>query len=100
MKTDILKFRDKEIVEGIVNKIKQYSGPKIKLMEVCGTHTMAISKFGIREVLPESITLYSGPGCPVCVTPSYYIKAAIELAKQKDVIITTFGDMMSRQRNL
>jgi hydrogenase expression/formation protein HypD len=94
MKSDILSFRNKDLIKKIVNKIQEYKGPKVKLMEVCGTHTMAISKFGIREVLPETISLYSGPGCPVCVTPSFYIKAAIELSRMKDVIITTFGDMM------
>jgi hydrogenase expression/formation protein HypD len=87
-------FRNKEVIDGLVAKIKTYDGQQIKLMEVCGTHTMAISKFGIRDILPENIKLYSGPGCPVCVTPSYYIKAAMELSKMDDVIITTFGDMM------
>lgn len=94
MKIDVFSFRNKELIEKIVTKIQKYNGPKVKIMEVCGTHTMAISKFGIREVLPEAISLYSGPGCPVCVTPSYYIKAAIELSRMKDIIITTFGDMM------
>jgi hydrogenase expression/formation protein HypD len=63
-------------------------------MEVGGTHTMAISKYGIRSILPENISLYSGPGCPVCVTPAYYMKGVMELADQEGVIITTFGDMM------
>jgi len=66
----------------------------IKIMEVCGTHTMAIAKWGLRDVLPDNITLVSGPGCPVCVTANADIDQAIELAKQPDVIITTFGDMM------
>jgi len=67
---------------------------KIKLMEVCGTHTMAIAKAGIRELLPSSIELISGPGCPVCVTSQNDIDRAIEIARIKDVIMTTFGDMM------
>jgi len=63
-------------------------------MEVCGTHTMAISRSGIRDILPEKIKLISGPGCPVCVTSSGDIDGMIELADKKDVIITTFGDML------
>ena len=66
----------------------------MKLMEVCGTHTMAIARSGIREILPEEIELISGPGCPVCVTPQREIDRAIEIAKKKDVILATFGDMM------
>ena len=67
---------------------------KIKLMEVCGTHTMAIARCGIKKLLPESIELISGPGCPVCVTSQAEIDRAIEIAQIKDVIMTTFGDMM------
>ncbi len=67
---------------------------EIKIMEVCGTHTVAIAKSGIKEVLPKGIRLVSGPGCPVCVTPQEYIDKAIWLSKDKDIIITTFGDMM------
>ncbi len=63
-------------------------------MEVCGTHTMTIARNGIREMLPESITLISGPGCPVCVTPNRYVDTAIALSRQQGVIITTFGDMI------
>jgi hydrogenase expression/formation protein HypD len=67
---------------------------KIRLMEVCGTHTMAIAKAGIKKVLPSMIELISGPGCPVCVSSQSDIDKAIEIAKIKDVIVTTFGDMM------
>jgi len=63
-------------------------------MEVCGTHTMAIARAGIRRMMPANLKLLSGPGCPVCVTPQETIDYAIELAKRKDVIITTFGDMV------
>lgn len=68
--------------------------PKIKLMEVCGTHTMAIARCGIKRLLPESIELISGPGCPVCVTSQSAIDRAIEIARIKNVIMTTFGDML------
>jgi len=66
----------------------------VKLMEVCGTHTMEIARAGIKKLLPKNIQLVSGPGCPVCVTPQSDIDRAIEIARKKDVIMTTFGDMM------
>ena len=66
----------------------------VNIMEVCGSHTMAISRYGIREILPQNINLASGPGCPVCVTDAGYIDTAIELARQ-GVIIATFGDMIN-----
>lgn len=65
----------------------------INLMEVCGTHTHAIARYGIKAMLPEKINLLSGPGCPVCVTSNDFIDHAIALASIPDVIITTFGDM-------
>lgn len=73
-----------------INKCKE----NINIMEVCGTHTMAISKFGIRSALADNINLISGPGCPVCVTPDIYIDYTYELSKNKDVIIATYGDMI------
>jgi len=69
-------------------------GGSVRIMEVCGSHTMAIARFGIREILPSCIDLVSGPGCPVCVTPPGYIDTAIELAG-RDVTIATFGDMLN-----
>jgi len=63
-------------------------------MEVCGTHTMAIARNGIRQMLPETLTLISGPGCPVCVTSNETVDQAIALSRLPDVIVTTFGDMM------
>jgi hydrogenase expression/formation protein HypD len=87
-------FRNSEAAMRLGQVLKNYKGKPIKIMEVCGTHTMAIFKYGIRELLPENIKLISGPGCPVCVTPAYYINSAVALAKQKGVILTTFGDMM------
>ena len=64
------------------------------LMEVCGTHTMAIAKSGIRNVLPPYIRLVSGPGCPVCVTPPEVIDEALRLTERPNVIIATYGDMI------
>ena len=66
----------------------------LKFMEVCGTHTMAIARYGIRNMVPSNIELISGPGCPVCVTPNSYLDKAIALSRLDNVIITTFGDMM------
>jgi len=66
----------------------------IRLMEVCGTHTVAIFKAGIRQLLPKTIELVSGPGCPVCVTPNEYLDTAIAYSKNPQVIIATFGDML------
>jgi hydrogenase expression/formation protein HypD len=63
-------------------------------MEVCGTHTVSIFRSGIRSVLPETISLLSGPGCPVCVTDQKEIDAFVALARLDDVIVTTFGDLM------
>ena len=73
--------------------LQSYSGPPLRLMEVCGTHTHAIFRYGIRTLLPPSITLISGPGCPVCVTPTAYIDEAIYLAEH-GVTLTTFGDLL------
>jgi hydrogenase expression/formation protein HypD len=68
-------------------------GP-VRIMEVCGTHTVSIFRNGIRSVLPANLRLVSGPGCPVCVTAQRYIDAAIELAAREGVIVATYGDMM------
>jgi hydrogenase expression/formation protein HypD len=74
--------------------VRNYAGPHVRIMEVCGTHTHAIFQYGIRNILPENIQLISGPGCPVCVTETGYIDEAIFLAKEKNVTITTFGDLV------
>jgi hydrogenase expression/formation protein HypD len=87
-------YRDADISQKLIGKIKDISKKKIRLMEVCGTHTVSIFRSGIRSVLPQTITLLSGPGCPVCVTAQKEIDAFIELAKIDDVIVGTFGDLM------
>ena len=66
----------------------------LRFMEVCGTHTVAIFRAGLRQMLPEGVALVSGPGCPVCVTPDAYMDKAIAYAKRTDVILATFGDML------
>jgi hydrogenase expression/formation protein HypD len=74
--------------------IESYAGPRIRIMEVCGTHTHEIFKLGIRNILPDSIQLISGPGCPVCVTPVGFIDEAIMLALEHHATICTFGDLV------
>jgi len=80
--------------KALLSEIAKMNVGRIKLMEVCGTHTMAIAKSGLRSALPENIKLLSGPGCPVCVTPPEVIDAILELALRDDVIIATYGDMI------
>jgi len=87
-------YRDPELSRRIIEQIIQTSRKDIRLMEVCGTHTVSIFRNGIQPMLPETISLLSGPGCPVCVTAQNEIDAFIELAKLDDVIITTFGDLI------
>ncbi|MCX5975628.1 MAG: hydrogenase formation protein HypD [Coprothermobacterota bacterium] len=68
-------------------------GPPSRYMEVCGTHTVAIARSGLKKVLPPTVRLISGPGCPVCVTDQQDIDTAIALAHEKGVLLATFGDM-------
>lgn len=74
--------------------LRTYDGPPVRIMEVCGTHTHEIFRQGIRRILSPKITMISGPGCPVCVTPVGFIDEAILLAKEKGCTITTFGDLV------
>ncbi|MBR0261630.1 MAG: hydrogenase formation protein HypD [Selenomonadaceae bacterium] len=80
----------------LVKKISRLAEGKKKLrfMEVCGTHTVAIFRSGIRQILSENVELVSGPGCPVCVTNDDYIDKAVEYSSRKDFIVVTFGDML------
>ena len=77
--------------------IENYDGPKVRIMEVCGTHTHEIFRLGIRKLLPPQVELISGPGCPVCVTPVGFIDEAIWLALEKGVTICTFGDLVRNE---
>lgn len=87
-------FRDSNLIQKLVQQIHHTSRKDITIMEVCGGHTMAIHKFGIPSMLPKTINLLSGPGCPVCVTDQKYIDQAIAYAKLPDSIITTYGDLI------
>lgn len=87
-------YRDPEISRSLIERIRELGLQEVRLMEVCGTHTMSIFRSGIRSVLPPTISLLSGPGCPVCVTAQNEIDAFIELAGIDDVIVATFGDLL------
>ncbi len=87
-------FRNKDDVKTLRKAIESLDVKDINIMEVCGTHTMAIAEAGIKQMLPKGINLISGPGCPVCVTPSERIDDICNLAMNKDIIITTYGDMI------
>jgi len=87
-------FRKKEFVEYLITRIAGNIPRKIKLMEVCGGHTMAIRRYGIHSLLPADIELLSGPGCPVCVTAQDYIDGAVAYAKLPDVITVSYGDLL------
>jgi hydrogenase expression/formation protein HypD len=90
----IKELKDPTLSREIVKQIKKISKKKIRLMEVCGTHTTSIFRNGIRGVLPDSISLISGPGCPVCVTSQNEIDSFIALAGTDNVIVATFGDLI------
>lgn len=91
-------FRDKTIIRGLLIEIEKISsrlkGP-IKIMEVCGTHTMTIHRYGLKSLLQDAgVEMLSGPGCPVCITPNEFHEAAIDsVVSRTDFILTTFGDM-------
>ena len=89
-------FRSAPLVKAMSARIAELSerlSRPVRFMEVCGGHTMAIHRFGIPALLPSQVELLSGPGCPVCVTPTASIDRAIELGRQEGVMLTTFGDL-------
>ena len=89
-------FKNPKDVPLLLKKIEEnvkISGP-VRLMEICGTHTMAIARSGIRSVLPEGVTLLSGPGCPVCVTPANVIDMVLDLSLQPGILIASYGDLL------
>lgn len=87
-------YRDKDLAGKLITAIRVESRKSIRLMEVCGTHTVSIFRHGIRQLLPPTIRLISGPGCPVCVTATEEIDRAIKLAGHPEVMVTTFGDLV------
>ncbi len=89
-------FRDPALVPPLRRRIDLAAQglPRTTLMEVCGTHTMSIARYGLRELLPDNVRLVSGPGCPVCVTPIDFVDHAVALSRLEGTIIATFGDMV------
>lgn len=78
----------------VLDAIASLPPMQVNLMEVCGTHTMAIARAGIKRMLPKGVHLLSGPGCPVCVTPPEVMDAVLELSGRSGVVIATYGDMV------
>ena len=87
-------LRDPELVRRLAAALRTMKAPSATLMEVCGTHTVAIARYGLREALPAGVRLISGPGCPVCVTPQEDIDRFLALGDLHGVTLTTFGDMV------
>lgn len=83
-----------DIMDDLIRKIKGYTGKPIKIMEVCGTHTMNIERYGIKKILPPQVEMISGPGCPVCVTPVSYFMALFEYIHMHPCIVASFGDLL------
>jgi hydrogenase expression/formation protein HypD len=89
-------FRDPEVITRTAEEIRRLADPArhYRIMEVCGGHTHAIYRFGLKDVLPPNLELVHGPGCPVCVLPMGRIDDGLSMAEQPGVIFTAFGDMM------
>lgn len=87
-------YRDGNVARSLSAKLRSRTGAPIRLMEICGTHTMAVFRHGIRSLLPATIELVSGPGCPVCVTAAEDIDRCVQLARIPGIIVATFGDML------
>ena len=88
-------YRNIKLVRKVAEGIRAVTPPRqVNIMEVCGTHTQNFFRFGLDKMLPANLRLIAGPGCPVCVSSQEYIDAAIALAKRKDALILTFGDML------
>ena len=90
----ISEFRRSELAEGLISQIQRKSKTPVRFMEFCGGHTVTIFRYGIRQVLPATIDMVSGPGCPICVTANADLDKAIALSQIPGVIIATFGDML------
>ena len=91
MQQELKAFKDPALARGLIESIQALAPESATLMEVCGTHTVAIARNGIRGLMPEGVRLASGPGCPVCVTSNHDIDKVIALARVPEVTIATFG---------
>ncbi|MFH0811981.1 MAG: hydrogenase formation protein HypD [Pseudomonadota bacterium] len=87
-------YRNSELCKRLAERILHQPFKKVRLMEFCGGHTVAIMKYGLRQLLSPQVEMLSGPGCPVCVTANADLDKAIALANKSGVIVATFGDML------
>lgn len=87
-------FRLSRLADGLVRSIRRHNTGEARLMEFCGGHTVAVMKYGLRQLLPPELSLVSGPGCPVCVTDNADLDRALALAGLPEVTVATFGDML------
>jgi len=87
-------FRDPALVRELAERIGRFSGMSATIMEVCGTHTMSVARFGLKSLLPPGVSLISGPGCPVCVTDQRDIDAYLAIGALPGVTLACFGDMI------
>ena len=87
-------YRDADLSKAYLEKIREITTKEWRIMEFCGGQTHSLVKNGIINLLPSTIEMIHGPGCPVCVTPMNTIDQAIELAQQKNIILCSFGDML------
>jgi hydrogenase expression/formation protein HypD len=86
-------YRDSALVKPLVAELEKSVTRPARIMEVCGTHTMAIFRSGVRSILPEGLEIVSGPGCPVCVTSASHMDAFIAMAEIPNVRVSIFGDL-------
>ncbi|MDD4939318.1 MAG: hydrogenase formation protein HypD [Candidatus Omnitrophica bacterium] len=94
-------FRDSKLIKKALTQIKNIApSADTKIMEVCGTHTHSFFRFGLSSLLPSNLRLVAGPGCPVCVSSQEYIDNSIDLAKDQNNVVLTFGDMLRVPGNL
>jgi hydrogenase expression/formation protein HypD len=93
--TEKLKFRDPKLTRRVADKIKKLAPSKgtVKICHVCGTHEWTITHYGLRSLLPPSVEVIAGPGCPVCIVPASEIDEAVQLAL-KGIVVTCFGDVL------
>jgi hydrogenase expression/formation protein HypD len=93
-------FRDRDTAQSLLARIEALAARRpggerpLRIMEVCGGHTHSIFRYGVEGMLPETIELVHGPGCPVCVLPMGRIDDCVAIAERPGVILATFGDAM------
>lgn len=87
-------YRDPQLVKRLAKRMAEVSRTPVRFMELCGTHTMAIARHGLHAMFPDTVEMISGPGCPVCVTATEEIDAAIKAAQTDGVMVATFGDLV------